>query len=193
MCIIPAADRAGISSLVLKHCSISLVPWAACGYRGPHHQASSFLSFLSSRYGNMQGHVQHQSSSRASYVCSAKKQWLVQRMEDQQQATKQQQLGILRGLVDADAFERFLASKFPASKVTLPATWATNLPRNEVCYIYAAHSQDKNTALHSSSVGKWHGQCCAHARDRMHLSLQLLQHIIPHACRYMSAAMLKCS
>lgn len=50
-------------------------------------------------------------------VCSAKKQWLVQRMEDRQQPTRQQQLAILRGLIDADAFEKFLASKFPASKV----------------------------------------------------------------------------
>ncbi|KAL3139978.1 hypothetical protein ABBQ38_004265 [Trebouxia sp. C0009 RCD-2024] len=47
---------------------------------------------------------------------SAKKQWLVQRMEDRQQPTRQQQLAILRGLIDADAFEKFLASKFPASK-----------------------------------------------------------------------------
>lgn len=51
-------------------------------------------------------------------VCSAKKQWLVQRMENRQPPSRQQQLGILRGLVDADAFEKFLASKFPASKVT---------------------------------------------------------------------------
>ena len=40
-------------------------------------------------------------------------------MENRQQASRTQQLSILRGLVDADAFERFLASKFPASKVTL--------------------------------------------------------------------------
>ena len=51
-------------------------------------------------------------------ACSQKKQWLIQRMENRQPATKQQQLAILRGLVDADAFERFLASKFPASKVS---------------------------------------------------------------------------
>lgn len=38
-------------------------------------------------------------------------------MENRQKATKQEQLAILRGLVDADAFERFLAAKFPASKV----------------------------------------------------------------------------
>ena len=50
-------------------------------------------------------------------LCSEKKQWLVQRMENRQKATKQEQLAILRGLVDADAFESFLASKFPASKV----------------------------------------------------------------------------
>ena len=50
-------------------------------------------------------------------LCSEKKQWLVQRMENRQKATKQEQLAILRGLVDADAIERFLASKFPASKV----------------------------------------------------------------------------
>lgn len=47
---------------------------------------------------------------------SEKKQWLVQKMENRQSSTRQQQLAILRGLVDADAFERFLASKFPASK-----------------------------------------------------------------------------
>ena len=52
--------------------------------------------------------------------CSEKKRWLVQRMENRQPATKNEQLGILRGLVDADAFERFLASKFPASKVIQP-------------------------------------------------------------------------
>ena len=49
--------------------------------------------------------------------CSDKKRWLVQKMENRQPATETQQLSILRGLVDADAFERFLASKFPASKV----------------------------------------------------------------------------
>lgn len=48
-------------------------------------------------------------------------------MENRQQATKQQQLGILRGLVDADAFERFLAAKFPASKVILLTAWRTVL------------------------------------------------------------------
>ena len=61
-------------------------------------------------------------------LCSEKKQWLVQRMENRQKATKQEQLAILRGLVDADAFERFLASKFPASKVCTactPSVWCT--------------------------------------------------------------------
>ena len=52
-------------------------------------------------------------------LCSEKKQWLVQKMENRQPSMRQQQLAILRGLVDADAFERFLASKFPASKVSL--------------------------------------------------------------------------
>ncbi|DBA67070.1 hypothetical protein WJX79_005030 [Trebouxia sp. C0005] len=47
---------------------------------------------------------------------SEKKQWLVQRMENRQKATRQEQLAILRRLVDTDAFERFLAAKFPASK-----------------------------------------------------------------------------
>ena len=91
------------------------------------------------------GRMQHLSSSITSCVCSAKKQWLVQRMENRQQATKQQQLGILRGLVDADAFESFLASKFPASKVSLPAFWPTVLPRNKMYHIYAAHYQHKTS------------------------------------------------
>ena len=97
------------------------------------------------------GRMQHQSSPMTSCVCSAKKQWLVQRMENRQQATKQQQLDILRGLVDADAFERFLASKFPASKVSLPATQPTNMPRNEIHHIYAAQP-NAHTALLSFAM-----------------------------------------
>lgn len=53
--------------------------------------------------------------------CSEQKDWLIERMENRQQASEQQRLAILRGLIDADAFERFLAAKFPASKVTVGA------------------------------------------------------------------------
>lgn len=69
-------------------------------------------------------------------------------MENRQQATKQQQLGILRGLVDADAFERFLAAKFPASKVILLTAWLTVLlailPMQQKCHIDAAHCHHKD-------------------------------------------------
>ena len=49
-------------------------------------------------------HVYHYS---ALLLFSEKKQWLVQKLENRQSSTRQQQLAILRGLVDADAFERF--------------------------------------------------------------------------------------
>ena len=55
------------------------------------------------------------------FKCSEQKDWLIERMENRQQASEQQRLAILRGLIDADAFERFLAAKFPASKVTVGA------------------------------------------------------------------------
>ena len=71
-------------------------------------------------------------------LCSEKKQWLVQKMENRQSSTRQQQLAILRGLVDADAFERFLASKFPASKVSL-------LPQSDKHLLSALHNWQKKS------------------------------------------------
>ena len=66
------------------------------------------------------------------HACSEQKDWMIERMENRQQASEQQRLSILRGLIDADAFERFLASKFPASKVQAQICWS-RLCSNGLC------------------------------------------------------------
>lgn len=58
---------------------------------------------------------------------------MIERMENRQQASEQQRLSILRGLIDADAFERFLASKFPASKVHTTDLLVTLRSSNGLC------------------------------------------------------------
>lgn len=43
--------------------------------------------------------------------------WIAQRMETQRDLEPQARLALLKELVEADAFERFLALKFPGTKV----------------------------------------------------------------------------
>lgn len=51
-------------------------------------------------------------------MCRQQQQWVVQHMEGRQALPPPARLALLQQLVATDAFERFLALKFPGTKVT---------------------------------------------------------------------------